>query len=258
MSVPAFVAAVQARDPAAARAALSPAFRGTANGRPMDADAQVRLLESFWAGFPEAPLRMEATGGSGRHVLTWSLSGTHGGVYLGVPPTGAPVSFSGFIVAVSDATGITSLDWKWDTKAFSRAVLGPDQVGDLEVKDTFRDPSKRWQQGAPGGPRRKKGKGRGPPGPRGTKPAEPEGRPPASEGGAAGGATGPSGQPGEPGTGKRRRRRGKGPRADQAPGAAPAVAAGPPAATAADEAATPAATPPAAPDEGAARQPEGS
>ncbi len=226
MSVPAFVAAAQSRDADGARAALSPAFAGKANGKPLDRDAQVRLLESFWAGFPDGAFAMEPTGGSGRHVITWTFKGTHGGVYLGVPPTEKPVEFSGFIIAVSDATGVTSLDWKWDTKVFTKAVLGPDDVGSLEVRDHFRaDPSRRWSHGhgghgqGPGGPRRKKGKGKpGQPG----QPGQP--RQPRPDGGVRveGGeaappqppALGPDGQPlpQQPGQGKRRRRRGKGPR----------------------------------------------
>ena len=165
--IPVFVAAVHARDAAAVRGSISPAFQGKANGRPMDGDAQVRLLESFWSGFPDGNFTMDHTGGSGRYVITWTFQGTHGGMYVGIPPTGTPVAFSGFIIAVADKTGVTSLDWKWDTKVFTRAVLGPDQVGDLEVKDNFRDPSKRWQndgRGASRGPgqgKRKKGKGPG-------------------------------------------------------------------------------------------------
>jgi predicted ester cyclase len=221
--VPAFVAAVQARDAAAARAALSPAFQGKANGRPMDGDAQVRLLESFWLGFPDGAFAMEPTGGSGRYVITWTFQGTHGGMYLGVPPTGTPIAFSGYIIAVADKGGVTSLDWKWDTKVFTRAVLGPDQVGDLEVKDTFRDPSRRWQHEGRGGGRgpqgkRKKGKGPG-------RQAQQQGRPgaPGTSGEAgpadatAPGALAQPGQPGQPGPRSppgegKRRRRGKGPR----------------------------------------------
>lgn len=193
--VPAFVAAVHARDAAAARAAISPAFQGKANGRPMDGDAQVRLLESFWTGFPDGNFAMEATGGSGRYVVTWTFQGTHGGMYLGVPPTGTPVAFSGFIVAVADKGGVTSLDWKWDTKVFTRAVLGPDQVGDLEVKDTFRDPSRRWQNDGrghgrgPGQGKRKKGKGR---------PGQQQGGRPQGQGRPQG-EPGQGGEPGQPG-----------------------------------------------------------
>lgn len=195
MAVPAFVAAVQSRSSDGVRAALAPEFKGKANGRQLDADAQVRLLEEFWAGFPAAQFQMEPVGGSGRHVITWTLSGEHGGVYAGVPPTGAAVTFSGFIVAVSDKRGILSLEWKWDPKVFTKAVLGPEDIGTLEVKDNFRaDPSRRWagrdnRAGQGGGKRR----GRG-----------------ASQGnqGGRGGQPGQSGQPGVPG----QRRKGKGPR----------------------------------------------
>ena len=44
MAVPAFVAAVQSRAGDGVRAALAPEFKGKANGRLLDADAQVRLL----------------------------------------------------------------------------------------------------------------------------------------------------------------------------------------------------------------------
>lgn len=221
--VPAFVAAVHARDAAAARAAISAAFQGKANGRPMDADAQVRLLESFWAGFPDGNFAMEPTGGSGRYVITWTFQGTHGGMYLGVPPTGTPVAFSGYIIAVADKSGVTSLDWKWDTKVFTRAVLGPDQVGDLEVKDNFRDPSKRWQHDGRGPGRgsgqgkRKKGKGgrQGQPGQGRQQGGRPEGGPatPPTEPGQA--VPGEPGRPGQPGQRQRRPKKPREPRPDQ-------------------------------------------
>lgn len=229
--VPALVAAVHARDAAAARKALSPTFQGKANGRPMDVDAQVRLLESFWVGFPDGNFAMDPVGGSGRYVITWTFQGTHGGMYAGVPPTGTPIAFSGYIIAVADKSGVTSLDWKWDTKVFTRAVLGPDQVGDLEVKDTFRDPSKRWQQDGrgqgrgPGQARRKKGKGPGRPGQQqGGRPqgqGRPQGEPTqAGEGAQAGdgtqpGSAGTNGQPGQPGQRQRRQKKPRDPQSGQ-------------------------------------------
>lgn len=272
MSVPAFLAAVHGRSADGARAALSPGFTGKANGKPLDRDGQVRLLESFWMGFPDGNFTMEPTGGSGRHVITWTFSGTHDGLYLGVPPTGKPVTFSGFIISVSDATGITSLDWKWDTKVFTKAVLGPDEVGDIVVKDNFRDPSARWQRGpAPGGQRRKKGKGpkpgvAGQPGQAGGRP-QGAGRPPSAPRLGPDGqplpppapvpVLGPDGQPvlgpdGQPlmrTPGKRRRRRGRGPK----PGAPDAAV--PEAGDAAS--AQPEGPPAAAEGPGAAPPPEG-
>jgi predicted ester cyclase len=236
--VPAFVAAVHARDAAAARATISTAFQGKANGRPMDADAQVRLLESFWTGFPDGNFTMEPTGGSGRYVITWTFQGTHGGMYLGVPPTGTPVAFSGYIIAVADKSGVTSLDWKWDTKVFTRAVLGPDQVGDLEVKDNFRDPSRRWQhdgRGASHGQgRRKKSKGgrQGQPGQGRQQGGRAEGSPamPPTEPGQAG--PGEPGQPGQPGQRQRRPKKPRGPDVAALPAAESAERAEAPAAQA--------------------------
>lgn len=231
MTVPSFVLAVQARDSAGARAALAPTFQGKANGRALDAEGQMRLLQAWWDGFPRASFAMEAVGGSGRYVITWSLFGVHDGPYAGIPGTGKTVGFSGFIVAVADATGITSLDWKWDPKVFTKAVLGPDDIGTLEVKDHFRaDPSRRWQHGDGRhgqGQRKPKGKGRG----KGNQPRTPGGTPATGESGpqpaaeaqtgqalAAGpgsgqaGAARPPGTPRPPGQGRRRRGRGKGKR----------------------------------------------
>lgn len=211
MSVPNFVLAVQARDAAAARAALAPTFKGKANGKDLDIDGQMRLLEAWWTGFPAANFAMSPVGGSGRYVITWTLFGIHDGFYAGIPGTGKTVSFSGFIVAVSDKTGILSLDWKWDPKVFTKVVLGPDDVGTLEVKDHFRaDPSRRWAHGDP----RRKGKGK--------KPKQAKAATPAAT--ADGQAVGETGQPKPPRLGPdgqllppKRRRRGKGPKKEGVP-----------------------------------------
>lgn len=254
VSVPNFVLAVQARDFAAARAALGPTFQGKANGKTLDAEAQMRLLQAWWDGFPRASFAMEATGGSGRHVITWSFFGVHDGPYAGIPGTGKTVGFSGFIVAVSDATGIVSLDWKWDPKVFTKAVLGPDDIGTLEVKDNFRaDPSRRWQHGdgrhANQGQRKPKGnkgksKGRNPQGQPGA-PATPSAAVVTAEGAAAAEASGEPAQPGAPrapGQGRRRRGRGKGPRPEGMP-APPAAQAAPTSAASTDPAASADSTP---------------
>ncbi len=169
MSASAFLAAVESRDREALLAALSPAFSGKANGRVMDREAQVRLVESFWTGFPDGAFKLEATGGHGHQVITWTFAGTHGGAYLGVPPTGMAVALSGFIIALSDDSGVRSLDWKWDTKAFTRQVLGPEDVEDALPKPPGHrpDPSLRWAREAQrmGGGRKPKRKGK--PQPRG-------------------------------------------------------------------------------------------
>lgn len=168
----AFVAALNSRSADAVRATLSPRFAGKANGRALDGEAQVRLVESFWTGFPDGVFQCEAVGGSGRKVLTWSLAGTHGGDYLGIPATGQRVTLSGFTIAVWDATGLLSLDWKWDTKSFASQVLGPDDLPDslLPPPQHRPDPSLRWardeqrRRGPQRGGPRKQGKGQPQPG----------------------------------------------------------------------------------------------
>lgn len=176
MSSSAFLAAMASRDRAALLAALSHSFSGKANGRAMDREAQVRLVESFWTGFPDGAFTLEATGGHGHQVITWTFKGTHDGVYLGVPPSGAKVELSGFIVALSDDLGVRSLDWKWDTKAFARQVLGPEDVEDALPKPPGHrpDPSVRWAREAQrrGGGRKPKRKPK-PQGPRAPAPPGP-------------------------------------------------------------------------------------
>ena len=166
MSSSAFLAAVESRDREALLAALSPSFSGKANGRAMDREAQVRLIESFWAGFPDGTFKPEATGGHGHQVITWTFTGTHEGIYLGVPGTGTKVTLSGFTIALSDASGVRSLDWKWDTKAFARQVLGPEDIEDALPKPPGHrpDPSLRWAREAQrrGGGRKPKRKGKPP------------------------------------------------------------------------------------------------
>jgi predicted ester cyclase len=160
MSMPAFLAAVETRSVDALRASISPSFAGKANGRALDGEAQVRMIESFWAGFSDGAFKVEATGGAGHGVMKWTFTGTHDGIYLGIPPTGTKVTLSGFTIATWNATGLTALDWKWDTKAFAAQVLGPEDLeGAFPLPPQHRpDPSIRWAREA----QRQHGKGRKP------------------------------------------------------------------------------------------------
>jgi hypothetical protein len=202
VTVPGFVAAIQAKDEAALRAALAPTFTATANGKSIDAEGQVALIRSWWTGFPEAKFDFEVVGGHGRYVLTWKIHGPHGGDYLGIPATGRPVEISGFTTARSDAAGVQEMSWKWDTKTFARSVLGPEPEYTPPPPPPKRHLVAPWEQGQRGGPRHK---GKGKPRPQGTAGAEAP-----TEGGMP-----PGGQPTAGATdGQRRgrRRRGKGPR----------------------------------------------
>ena len=157
-----FMAAVDARSAEALRAALSPTFIGKANGRLLDAEAQARLIESFWTGFPDGAFKWDATGGHGHQVITWTFTGTHGGTYLGIPASGTAVTLSGYVVGRSDKTGVLSLEWKWDTKAVTRQILGPEELEEAPKPAGHRpDPSIRWAREAQrrGGGRKPKRKG---------------------------------------------------------------------------------------------------
>ncbi len=170
------------RDAEGVRASLAPTFAGKANGRAIDLEAQVALASSFFEGFPDGAFKLEPTGGSGRHVIAWNFLGTHGGTYLGIPATGRLLRLDGYIIAVSDATGITSLEWKWDTKKFMAMALGPENLeGALPGKPGYREPKwARQGSGRPGGGgpgQGKKGKG----GNRDRKPRGPRPNPPSGE-----------------------------------------------------------------------------
>lgn len=143
MTVERFVAAVQGRDAAGVRSSLASTFTGRANGRPLDLDGQVAILESFFGGFSDGAFKLEATGGSGRHVITWSFAGTHDGTYLGIPATGKPFALSGYIVAHSSPAGILFLEWKWDTKKFMQSVMDPE----LAFAAPRPDPVRNWGDG---------------------------------------------------------------------------------------------------------------
>ncbi|MEK6985428.1 MAG: ester cyclase [Candidatus Thermoplasmatota archaeon] len=192
MTIERFVAAIQTKDAAGVRASLASTFTGRANGRPLDLDGQVAILDSFFAGFSDGAFKLEATGGSGRHVITWTFAGTHDGIYLGIPATGKPFALSGYIVAHSSPAGILFLEWKWDTKKFMQTVMDPE----MAFAAPRPDPVRNWGDGRPQNRRgRSDGRKGGDRKPRNGKPREP--RQPREPGAADPNAPNPSGKAGQ-------------------------------------------------------------
>jgi steroid delta-isomerase-like uncharacterized protein len=53
-------------------------------------------MTAFTTGFPDSRIAIESCIAEGDTVVTrWTLSGTHQGVFQGIPATGRPVRFAG-------------------------------------------------------------------------------------------------------------------------------------------------------------------
>jgi steroid delta-isomerase-like uncharacterized protein len=63
---------------------------------PLDSDGWTQFLAGFLEGFPDLQLKVEAAAADEEMVAQRILfTGTHSGVFQGLPPTNRPVSFSG-------------------------------------------------------------------------------------------------------------------------------------------------------------------
>ena len=85
------------RDWAAEAAARSPDFVAHVPGAPapLDGEGWKSFTAAFLAGFPDLRLVLEDVLAEGDRVAArWTFRGTHGGEFLGIAPTGKPVSMS--------------------------------------------------------------------------------------------------------------------------------------------------------------------
>lgn len=79
----------------AVRSANFQAYLSGAPG-PLDNAAWSRFMADFTTGFPDSRISIESCIAEGDTVVTrWTLTGTHQGVFQGIPPTGRPVKFAG-------------------------------------------------------------------------------------------------------------------------------------------------------------------
>lgn len=63
---------------------------------PLDSEGWSGFMTAFTAGFPDSRIVIESCIAEGDTVVTrWTLTGTHQGVFQGIPPTGRPVRFTG-------------------------------------------------------------------------------------------------------------------------------------------------------------------
>ena len=85
------------RDWAAEAAARSPDFVAHVPGAPapLDGEGWQAFTAALLAGFPDLRLVLEDVLAEGDRVAArWTFRGTHGGEFLGIAPTGKPVSMS--------------------------------------------------------------------------------------------------------------------------------------------------------------------
>lgn len=102
------------------------ALRATALPRP----AAEQLISQFRTAFPNLRVTTEEPIAEGTRVATaWTMAGTQQGPFLGLPPTGKPVTISGVTVLRLDDRGqILDQETRWDALGLLR------QLGTLAVQ----------------------------------------------------------------------------------------------------------------------------
>ena len=93
-----WIQAFNERDWRTERAVRGESFRAYLSGaaEPLDNDAWSRFMAAFTEGFPDSRIAIESCIAEGDTVVTrWTLTGTHQGMFQGIPPTGRPVRFTG-------------------------------------------------------------------------------------------------------------------------------------------------------------------
>ncbi len=88
-------------------------------------DAIGAYATRLWSAFPDLSFGIVslAEAGAGRVVLEWVMRGTNTGAFMGLPPTGRPISLPGLDVIDVGADGIEGVTGYLDTRAI------PGQLG---------------------------------------------------------------------------------------------------------------------------------
>jgi steroid delta-isomerase-like uncharacterized protein len=93
-----WIQAFNDRDWQTESAVRSESFRAYLSGfaEPLDNAAWSGFMAAFTTGFPDSRISIESCIAEGDTVVTrWTLTGTHQGLFQGIPPTGRPVRFAG-------------------------------------------------------------------------------------------------------------------------------------------------------------------
>jgi steroid delta-isomerase-like uncharacterized protein len=87
----------------------------TVLGRGVGPAAYRRQLERFLVGLPDLKLKIDDTVSEGEKlVVFWTMTGTHRGEFLGVPPTNKRVAFSGITINLIAEGKILESTVIWD------------------------------------------------------------------------------------------------------------------------------------------------
>jgi steroid delta-isomerase-like uncharacterized protein len=87
----------------------------TVLGRGVGPAAYRRQLERFLIGLPDLKLKIDDTVSEGEKlVVFWTMTGTHRGEFLGVPPTNKRVAFSGITINLIAEGKILESTVIWD------------------------------------------------------------------------------------------------------------------------------------------------
>jgi len=111
----------------------SPTTAGAISGAQLKAHA-----EALWRAFPDFALTADApvAAAPDRVALHWSMSGTHGGDYHGVPATGRQVSLQGMDLFRCVREGIATASAYFDSATLPRqlglrVVMQPERIGPI-------------------------------------------------------------------------------------------------------------------------------
>ena len=87
----------------------------TVLGRGVGPSAYRRQVERFLTGLPDLKFNVDDTISEGdKLVVYWTITGTHRGEFLGVPPTNKPVAFSGITINLIAEGKILESTVVWD------------------------------------------------------------------------------------------------------------------------------------------------
>jgi len=93
-----WIQAFNDRDWSTESALRGESFRAYLSGAPgpLDNAAWSGFMPAFTSAFPDSRIAIESCIAEGDKVVTrWTLTGTHHGMFQGIPPTGRPVKFTG-------------------------------------------------------------------------------------------------------------------------------------------------------------------
>jgi len=82
---------------------------------PLSLAATKRLYQALYQGFPDLKHNiLEQVSAGDQAVTRWTAAGTHRGTFMGIAPTGKPISFSGINIYTIDNSKFVQSQVNWD------------------------------------------------------------------------------------------------------------------------------------------------